>query len=730
MNTNVVYHNSEEIIKEILQKIQNHDLVFFVGSRISVREPSNLPGVEEIREKTIRALCGEDLNKYFDVNLIFKKMSLIRHEEFLELIYRTVGNVGIEILDCLKEGGPNPNHFFLAQGLGKCFDIIVTTNQDPLIEKALNTIGKNLLRTTRQGDKIFENGIIFKLHGCIEKPKSIITLLRQLIKGLPRSRSRMLSNILENKCLLFTGYSGLDEDIFHVLLNSDFKHIYWNIRPGSEARENVKELYQRHPDKLLLFKYDLDVLFDKLTSELNFRHYALTKTSHPELDQIFSEWVKHIGNERFNVLGQILSNDRVAEYKVALRCFDRTLSLISDEKEKNKLILAKTYYFKGSAYMDYKTFEGEKYQKKAYESYLEATRYYSELGDIEGEANALVGMGESCRHRAKYKEAIRLYKEAREKLVDEKDEECIAAKATLYLADVYRMQDKLDEALEEYRSAYRLLKRKGLIADACWSQIWQGEIYVYKGNYALALRHNRKALEIADKYNFKQYLAWAKYVEIDISKYRGGNVEDLIDETKRINRVFEELKNQNGITWCNEMLAEFYRLKGNYKEAENRTGEISWLCRKYEYKVCLAYIQLNEAEILRAKGQYDAAIEKYKQVLDTKIGDLQRHHAHAILGIAETNRVKGIGSQAEYEKALEMYRYIGMRHGIVHTLIGLVLFTGLRNRDLSPILKRAEDESLKRPKLKKELILIKKLKREYLRNKKDVSNWLHPLEFP
>ena len=67
MSTNIIYHNPEEIIEEIFQKIQNHDLVFFVGSRISVREPSNLPGVKEIREETIKALCGEDFNEYRDM---------------------------------------------------------------------------------------------------------------------------------------------------------------------------------------------------------------------------------------------------------------------------------------------------------------------------------------------------------------------------------------------------------------------------------------------------------------------------------------------------------------------------------------------------------------------------------------------------------------------------------------------------------------------------------------
>ena len=67
MSTNIIYHNPEEIIEEILQRIHDHDLVFFVGSAISLREPSNLPDVAKIREETIRALCEEYFNEYLEM---------------------------------------------------------------------------------------------------------------------------------------------------------------------------------------------------------------------------------------------------------------------------------------------------------------------------------------------------------------------------------------------------------------------------------------------------------------------------------------------------------------------------------------------------------------------------------------------------------------------------------------------------------------------------------------
>jgi len=73
---------------------------------------------------------------------------------------------------------------------------------------------------------------------------------------------------------------------------------------------------------------------------------------------------------------------------------------------------------------------------------------------------------------------------------------------------------------------------------------------------------------------------------------------------------------------------------------------------------------------------------------------------------------------------------MNMRHGVVHTLIGLALFTGLNNKNPMTIIKKAEGETLKKPRFKKELVFIKKLKRECLKNNKKIFSSLHPLEFP
>jgi len=755
MTPDIIFHDPEEIIKEISEKIKSNKIIFFIGSAVSYRKPSKLPSVLEIQENTIQALCKDnalfkDPEKYFDSIFSYdelreKKETKIKHEEFIELIYKTVvdGKIAIHILDCLKEGKPNKNHFFLAECLVTYCNTILTTNQDVLIEKALEEIfiEKRFEKCwqlppqkTPEGDVVFEKCKIIKLHGCVERQESIITLLRQLISGLPENRSVVLRTHLKNNCLLFTGYSGQDEDIFRVLISADWKKIYWNVKPGSKVSENVKKLYRKYPDKFCLFEYNLDDLFDKLTGELKVEQHETDEASDSNLQENFNGWAENLGIQKSNVLGGILSNDRVAKYAEALECFEQTLNAASDKKS----VLAKTYYLLGGSYMDFKTYEVNNNYECAYKTYSKAADSYSDLNDIEGKANALVGMGESCRHRTRYKEAVNFYQEALE--IDIKNKG-ISAKARYHLADVYRMQDMYEDAIKEYHQACEIFNECGFIANVAYCLIWLGEVYVYKGDYVKALEYNSLARRISKKYNFEQYLAWAKYVEADINKYKGSGMMKDWDEDKeeKLNKIveylddkFKNMKNRLGQAWCNQMLAELCRLEEDCKNAQTINNKGVEYCGRdgIDYKICLAYLMLNEGEILRAKNQYDAAIGSFNQVCEIDVGDLKRHKAHAHLGIAETNRMKGVGSSEEYEKALNMYRKIGMRHGIVHALIGLALFTGLIFENPLPIIKEAKEESLKEPSLKKELMFIENMEHDILKNKKDIFKQLHPLEFP
>jgi hypothetical protein len=105
-----------------------------------------------------------------------------------------------------------------------------------------------------------------------------------------------------------------------------------------------------------------------------------------------------------------------------------------------------------------------------------------------------------------------------------------------------------------------------------------------------------------------------------------------------------------------------------------------------------------------------------------------RYVAHAELGIAETERLRGFGSSNNYDKILNKYENIGMTHGIVHTLIGKALFLLSIEENPLDTINRAEKISFEM-RLEKESKIINIIQND-VSNKIKLSHWLHPLEFP
>ena len=302
----------------------------------------------------------------------------------------------------------------------------------------------------------------------------------------------------------------------------------------------------------------------------------------------------------------------------------------------------------------------------------------------------------------------------------------MAARASLRLGDVYRMSDRYEDALREYESAIKVLERYGFIEDVATCRIWSGEVHKYKGDYEKALDHNLIAYKIIKRYEFEQQLGWVKYSLADINRFKSdGN--DSLDKFGKADKIFEQHKNRLGRAWCNEAMAEIYRVRGDYDRAEEKNN-IALENYREDYKICRAYILLNEAEMLRAHGEYSKAIEKYEEVKNIET-ECIRYVAHAELGIAETERLRGSGCLNDYDKIMDKYENIGMIHGIVHTLIGKALFLLSIEENPLDTINRAEKISSE-IRLEKESKIMSMIRNNIFNNKNKLLCWLHPLEFP
>jgi tetratricopeptide (TPR) repeat protein len=219
-------------IDDVIEKVLDPKIVFFVGAGLSA---SSIGTSKEINRKVIKHVVGDILSIGED-----EVLSDIRPEVLLKLLTEEYSEVRDEIfrflVDTIKEGEPNENHFFLAEVI-KRGGFVFTTNYDTLIEDACcdrqqianyvcyqDNQFKQFCKEYLQKDSLPKTGRLFKLHRSVESPDSILATLSQLGGGLSRYKKEVLEYFLRNFNFCFMGYSCRDDfDILPVLLETPSK---------------------------------------------------------------------------------------------------------------------------------------------------------------------------------------------------------------------------------------------------------------------------------------------------------------------------------------------------------------------------------------------------------------------------------------------------------------------------------------------------------------------------
>jgi len=141
------------------------------------------------------------------------------------------------------------------------FPVVITTNYDQLVEKALRDAGKDprvaiytpkLEETTDHRKPTAQSPIVFKIHGCISKPETIVITDEDYIEFVLRMSSkepydplpRRLKVYLTDWTTLIVGYSLLDYNLRLL-----FKTLRWKI---DHAYVPLMYSVDRAPDPLIM----------------------------------------------------------------------------------------------------------------------------------------------------------------------------------------------------------------------------------------------------------------------------------------------------------------------------------------------------------------------------------------------------------------------------------------------------------------------------------------------
>ncbi|QTE29251.1 SIR2 family NAD-dependent protein deacylase [Pengzhenrongella sicca] len=239
---------------------RNEGLSVLVGAGLSMAPPSNVPSWMGFNEQLLTEMKSRLLTVLPTSNEVHEdvaRLALARDTVtgFSEIVSDAFArDYWFDALRHLDGELPNAGHWALADLARRgTVRLIVTTNFDTLIERALGAAGVDhrvLVPKNSAPPKIVDDPsglLVVKVHGSVERSASLVDLARQKASGIDVSWKSWLSRSLCRHPLLVAGFSGYDLTLgrdylgLEAALAQGLSHVTWLSRDG-HVLENVSRL--------------------------------------------------------------------------------------------------------------------------------------------------------------------------------------------------------------------------------------------------------------------------------------------------------------------------------------------------------------------------------------------------------------------------------------------------------------------------------------------------------
>lgn len=249
-------YNWPDLLRTIAIELTGSDEYY-----LDLRQSSFDEKIDECNLMQLASALEEKFNEVLknDRNGKFKEIN----DKFYELSrnHKSVSRFKLYVCDLLNHmdfrNGVN-GEVDLFRDMSKNISSIITTNYDLLLEELVDfipLIGNEILLSNPYGT-------IYKIHGCINNPNSIILTKDDYVQFNQRYdliRAQLISLFVHNP-IIFLGYSVQDENI-QSILNTIFKY----VPPNSEQAKKIKRnflLVEYEPDLKSTEISDHDILVD------------------------------------------------------------------------------------------------------------------------------------------------------------------------------------------------------------------------------------------------------------------------------------------------------------------------------------------------------------------------------------------------------------------------------------------------------------------------------------
>jgi len=198
----------------------------FAGAGISVPGPSHLPTARDVIEHVTKALTNHPLIENYHHELAESlQQASVKMEILFEIVQQSAGVKLAQLFKVFDGKAPNLYHHFVARLLENgSVGHLITTNFDRLIEKACAK--EPVVFASDDEHKRRASSAIYKIHGTVDRPETIVAVLKQVSRGLGLSKRQLMVETLSQTCLVL-GWSDDDIDLTPAFFQSPEGLLLW-----------------------------------------------------------------------------------------------------------------------------------------------------------------------------------------------------------------------------------------------------------------------------------------------------------------------------------------------------------------------------------------------------------------------------------------------------------------------------------------------------------------------
>lgn len=263
-----------DLPKEVKEAAESGNLVFFIGAGIS--RLLGLPSWEELAKKSLWKLRDKNIFNHAKI----KQIESLNPKQILSISQiASETNFKEELAEHLRESESEPSSIY--ETIRNIGCVCVTTNYDELLIPKSERI---YLREKILPYRLNELGTIIHLHGCTEKPETMIVTTKDYLGNYNNPRiTYFLKYLFEEKTVVFLGY-GLEED--EIL-----EHI---LRRGEAQRSNAKHFYVKNFSKEESHLYEGLCKYYEETFGINLLGFLQDGENYGVIESIIKDWARQM----------------------------------------------------------------------------------------------------------------------------------------------------------------------------------------------------------------------------------------------------------------------------------------------------------------------------------------------------------------------------------------------------------------------------------------------------